>query len=97
MSQSKLEIIDDIKNHFSGISYKQCYVGITKNVKSRLFGDHNVSKDNGHWIYRIAQNDDIAREVEQYFLNAGMDGGGGGGDNESKTIYAYKITSETCE
>jgi hypothetical protein len=95
MAQSKQEIVDDIAAHFKGIAYKNCYVGITSDVESRLFGDHNVSMANGHWIYRTALSNSVAREIEQHFLNAGMNGGPGGGDAASKIIYAYKKTSYT--
>jgi len=95
MAKSKQEIIDDIAAHFKGIAYKNCYVGITSDVESRLFGDHNVSKENGHWIYRTASSNSVAREIEQHFLDAGMDGGPGGGDATSRIVYAYKKTSYT--
>ena len=95
MAKSKQEIINDITNHFRGISYKNCYIGITSNIESRLFGDHNVSRENGHWIYRTASSASVAREIEQYFLDKGMDGGSGGGDENSRIVYAYKKTSTT--
>ena len=92
---TKQDIINAIANYFSGETYSQCYVGITSDVDSRLFGDHNVSKEHGRWIYRTATSHTIAREVEQHFLDAGMDGGAGGGDASSKIVYAYKKTSTT--
>ena len=97
MAKSKQEIIDDITNHFKGKAYKDCYVGITSDINSRLFGDHNVSKDKGkgHWIYGGASSNSVAREIEQHFLDAGMDGGPGGGDKASTIVYAYKKTSAT--
>jgi hypothetical protein len=66
-----------------------------RKVHSRLFGDHNVSKEHGHWIYRTASSNSVAREVEQHFLDAGMDGGPGGGDATSRIVYAYKKTPYT--
>jgi hypothetical protein len=95
MAKTKQEIINDIANHFKGTAYSGCYIGITSNVDSRLFGDHNVSKESGYWIYRTASSHTIAREIEQDFLDAGMDGGGGGGDETSKIVYAYNKTSST--
>lgn len=95
MAKSKQEIIDDVTGHFKGAAYKNCYVGITSDVESRLFGDHNVSKENGHWIYRTASSNSVARDVEKHFLNAGMDGSTGGGDYTSKIVYAYRKTSST--
>jgi hypothetical protein len=95
MANSKQEIINNISNHFKGIAYKNSYVGVTSDANSRLFGDHNVSKDNGHWIYRSAFSDSVAREIEKHLLDAGMDGAPGGGDETSKIVYAYKKTSYT--
>ena len=95
MAKTKQVIINDITNHFKGKTYSGCYVGITSDVDSRLFGDHNVSKEKGHWIYKAASSNTVAREIEQHFLDAGMDGGGGGGDETSKIVYAYKKTSST--
>jgi hypothetical protein len=84
MVKTKQEIINDIASHFKGKVYSDCYIGITSDVDSRLFGYHKVSKENGHWIYRTASSLTVAREIEQYFLDAGMDGGGGGGDEASR-------------
>jgi hypothetical protein len=97
MAKSKEQIIDEITEHFKGYAYSNCYVGITEDAKDRLFNEHNVSKENGHWIYRTANSEKIAREIEQHFLDAGMDGGGGGGTGNSNIVYAYKKTSETKE
>jgi len=47
------------------------------------------------WIYVTASSDTVAREIEQLFLDAGMDGGSGGGDKTSKVVYTYKKTSST--
>ncbi len=93
--KSKQEIVDAIAAHFRGTPYGDCYVGITSDVKSRLFGDHHVSEQDGHWIYRTASSNGVAREIEQYFLDAGMDGGEGGGDSSSTIVYAYEKTSGT--
>jgi len=87
---TKNQIIAAITNHFRGHAYRQCYVGITSDAQKRLFTEHNVPRSTGHWIYRTADTNAIAREVEQHFIDAGMDGGGGGGDYRSKTVYAYK-------
>ena len=57
MAQTKQEIIADIANHFKNKVYSSCYVGVTSDVDDRLFGDHNVSKKNGYWIYRTAISD----------------------------------------
>jgi hypothetical protein len=93
-------IINEINNHIS-ISgkryYSDFYVGITKNVEQRLFGDHNVSRDNSWWIYRIAETEEIARAVEKHYLDLGMRGGSGGGDDDSNIVYCYVVTPTTIE
>ena len=94
MANSKQEIIDDITIYFKDTVYKDCYIGITSDVDSRLFGDHNVSKENG-WIYRYASSDNLSREIEQHFLYKVMDGGSGGGDEDSIFVYAYQKTTTT--
>jgi hypothetical protein len=95
MAKSKQAIINAITKHFKGRAYKNCYVGITSAIESRLFSEHNVSKENGHWISQTASSNNVAREIEQHFLDAGMDGGPGGGDDTSKIVYAYLKTSYT--
>jgi len=95
MKKTKEQIASEISKHFEGFSFRECYVGITSNVQTRLFNDHSVSKEYGHWIYVTAGSSDDARAVERYFLKAGMDGGSGGGDVSSMIIYAYKKMSYT--
>lgn len=95
MLESKENIIKQITKHFKGKKYNGCYVGIAKDAKNRLFQQHNVDKENGHWIHSTASSDKVAREIEDHFIEAGMKGGGGGGDEESKMVYAYKKTSST--
>jgi hypothetical protein len=73
------------------------YAGITDDPEKRLFTDHNVQRNGGSWIYRDAGTEDTARDVEQHLLDAGCDGGPGGGSGSSKYVYAYKKTSTTNE
>lgn len=90
------EINDYVIGKCGGGKYNAYYVGITKNIDNRLFGDHKVP--NIHcWIYRQAADDTDARAVEKYFLDKGMQGGGGGGDIDSVYVYVYKIASFTNE
>jgi hypothetical protein len=88
-------IISDISARFSGQRYKDCYIGIAADARDRLFNGHGVSEDSGLWIYRTAVGHRVARNVEQHFLNAGMDGGPSGGDQSTRQVYAYKKTSST--
>jgi hypothetical protein len=71
------------------------YVGITKNPGRRLFGDHKVPINEDTWIYSEAPDSETARAVESHFLAQDFDGGPGGGDTESKFVYAYRKTALT--
>jgi hypothetical protein len=98
MAKTKKEIIADINSHIKeeGSGYRAWYCGITSDPKSRLFTEHNVSDKNAWWIYRQASSAQIAREIEDFFVNeCGTDGGPGGGDETSKYVYAYKKTAST--
>ena len=100
MAKTAKEIITDIDAHLqksSAKNYSDFYIGITKNKEGRLHGDHNAP-EKGHWfISRKAINDEEARKVEAHFLNKRMDGGDGGGDDESVFVYCYRISDKTKE
>lgn len=91
----KARIVKDIEDHFQGKNYSNCYVGIAADARDRLFNGHGVSQENGHWIIRTADGHRVARDVEQHFINAGMDGGPSGGDASTRKVYAYLKTSST--
>lgn len=79
-------------------NYANWYVGIAANPADRLFNGHGVFKDQGYWIYRTAENSPEARAIENYFINTlKTDGGSGGGDYMSRSIYAYRKTNYTRE
>lgn len=91
------EIIQSFQNYIylnSGI-YREWYIGVTADPDQRLFTDHNVDKQNDKWTHAPAENNEVARSVEKYFLDLGCDGGTGGGDYTSKTAYAYKKNTHT--
>lgn len=95
MAESKEKIIKDIANCFKGIPYKNCYIGITSDPERRLFVEHKVSRESGRYIYRTASSHAVAREIERYFVEKGMQGGTGGGDKDSRIVYAYQKTKYT--
>lgn len=100
MAQTKEKIIQEIDSHIQKehSGYRNWYVGIAKDPRDRLFNDHNVTEHGGWWIYREAYSDTSAREVESFFLDyKGTQGGPGGGDEDSRFVYAYRITSATKE
>ena len=94
------EIIDAINAHLQKSfknKWNDFYVGITDNIDERLHGFHKVPKE-GHW-YRWckADSEQIARDVEKYFLEKGMDGDTGGGDSDTVFVYCYEIGYDTKE
>ena len=76
---------------------KKLYIGITSDVNRRLFGFHNVDEEHNLWIHCPADNIRTARMVEKYFLDLGMQGGDGGGNDNSTTVYCYEVTKYTRE
>ena len=94
-AKAKTDINAHILKH--GGVYSKWYAGIAKDPEERLFTDHKVSKTKGTWIHRKCSTDTVSRRVEKHFLDKGCKGGPGGGDSSTKYVYAYKITSSTCE
>ncbi len=98
MASSKEEIIKNFKEHIkkSDSPYSSWYVGISKDARDRLFIDHKVKEKNAWWILDQASSTQIAREIEDYFVNTlGTSGGPGGGDEDADMVYAYKKKSYT--
>lgn len=86
--QIKQDIIDFICQE--GGAYSDWYVGISEDPERRLFIEHNVRKENGY-IARLAYSSEVARQVEDYFVNIiGTDGETGGGGVDANGVYAYK-------
>ena len=91
-------IIKEIEEYIAkcGGVYSSWYVGIASNHRTRLFQDHNVSEQNDAWIFRGASSSNEARTIEDYFHNVRhAKGAGGGGDNTTTIVYAYRITPST--
>ncbi len=91
------KIIQDFEEYMTkyGGSYDVWYIGITSDINQRLFVEHQVHENGDVWIYTPADSNEIARSVEKYFVDLGCDGGTGGGDNSSKTVYSYKKNLHT--
>ena len=82
MTKPKETIKSEVKEHIRscGGKYSEWYVGIASGPRQRLFNDHDVDEKNGSWIFRKCESSDVARDIEEYFINTlGTDGGSGGG------------------
>ena len=100
MAKDYQTIVDEINDHLSKSGkryYSEFYIGITNAVNRRLFKEHNVTKEKAWWIYRTAKDSVIAREVEKHFLDMGMRGNDGGGNEESNIVYCYAVSPTTVE
>ena len=100
MEQTEAELIDEIEGHIEnrGGAFSSWYVGIAADARDRLFNDHSVEEEGDKWIFRKATSSSVARTVEKYFIEEkGTKGGPGGGDENSKFVYAYKSQRHTRE
>ena len=98
MTKSKQEIINDIEGHIqrAGGGYRSWYVGISKDARDRLFRGHGVKEKGNWWICSRASSAQVAREIEDFFVNTlGTDGRAGGGDETADIVYAYKKAAHT--
>lgn len=68
--------------------YPYWYIGVTDNPDERKSGHKSNGKDVTHWRSWPASSEAIARSVERYFKDSGMDGGTGGGKNPTY-VYIY--------
>ena len=89
--------IENYRREYGKSVAKRLYIGITNDVERRLFGFHRVPRRNYWWIYLPADDDETARRVERHFIEAGMQGGAGGGNENSKIVYCYEVSTETRE
>lgn len=97
---TKVQIIADINSHLQKSKkqyYSDFYIGITNDIERRLFEEHKVSKDYGWGIYRNGDTKAVAQAVEEYYLDKGMQGDTGGGNEDTTYVYCYEITDYTVE
>ena len=93
------EAVNEVQSYMAGVggNWSDWYVGITSDIKSRLFGEHGVDEKTDRWIFRLCVNSATARQAEDYFVKKGTKGDTGGGDYSSNFLYAYLVTSKTRE
>lgn len=85
---NKQELINAIEKKKGSTEYSIWTIGIT-NDPDRRKGEHESDGKNvTYWKHWKADSEKIAREVETYFLDKGMKGGGGGG-NTPTWVYVF--------
>ena len=96
MSNSQIE--NEIANFISVQTPENTYIGITDNITQR-FRQHNLLADGSldpidariAWLHRDAGSEQIARNIENFFLDrfrGKIQGGSGGGQNPHH-VYVY--------
>ena len=94
------EIVSYINTHLEKSGkryYSDFYIGISKDAVKRMFEEHHVDKKHSWWVYCTADTSDVARKVEKHYLDLGMRGSDGGGDNTATMVYCYVVTPTTAE
>ena len=76
-------------------AHKEWYIGVSKDAKSCLFKTHRVLKKGDWWLYRQAHSSDTAKNIKTYFIELGVDGAPGGGDEKADWVYLYKKNDYT--
>jgi len=77
-------------------SMSEWYVGTTHEPYRRIFNDHRVPPDYKAHTCLVVESADTARAIESFFLeNVKTDGGQGGGDENSRFVYAFLKTNGT--
>jgi len=81
------------------LPYREWYVGIASNGRDRVFNQHGVKERTDKWIIcQPLPTSTEAREVEAYFVDdLKTDGGKSGGDETTRTVYAYHKEAHTTE
>jgi hypothetical protein len=92
-------IINGIENYIlgNGGPFSAWYCGVAADPRRRVLVDHNVNETSGRWTASDCGTDTAARAVELYFLSKGCKGGPGGGDRDTRYVYAYRITPTTIQ
>lgn len=80
-----------------GVSSSAWYVGIATDPRERLFSDHGVQEKGDAWKFVDCGSDAAARWLEQHFLGRGCRGGSGGGDQQTRYFYMYRVGPHTSE
>jgi len=85
--------IETYMSKFEG-DYSDWFVGITKNLDEGLFELHKV-EETGIWISFGADTEDVAKKVEEYFLEKKTDGNPKTLEENTRIVFVYKKNSNT--
>lgn len=89
------KIIRHIETH--GEEFDRWYVGITSDVKLRMFITHNIG-DSEVSTYENVKTQQATEEIVKYIVaHYKTQGGFGGGDGSATYVYAYKIMPWTIQ
>ena len=86
---------DDIVQHLRGfIEEHVCaphewYVGLATDAEENLFQYHKVDRQRDSWIYRMAENPEVAWSVQHYLLKLGCHGETRPKESAATMIYVY--------
>lgn len=98
MDMKAKKIVSEILAHIGTDVRTTWYAGIATDPEDCLFVRHKVNKANRrNWVWHRAKSNKAARKAERRLLSAGLDGGPGGGDENTKSVYAYKKSSTTSQ
>jgi hypothetical protein len=94
---STYQVFGEIKAYIlnKGENYRNWYVGITDDARSRLFVDHGVSEKNDAWIFRKCDNNQAAKRIKETLVKMGCEGAAGGWDEDTTSVYAYLKSPNT--
>ena len=93
-------ILNDIERHIltcTGKFYSEYYIGIIHDPRGQLFSEHHVDEKSDCWTYHRAIDLKSAREAKKHFLDKGMKGALGDGNDYSIYVYCYHMTTKTVE
>ena len=93
-------IIENIESFLTvspGKGYNDYCIGTTNDPKLRMFTAHNVSEEEGYWMYEEVALTAEANAAEKIFIEKGMKSNPGNGDRESRYVYCYLRTEQTVE
>lgn len=91
------DIIIDFQGFMQQHGHKpaEWYVGIAADAEHHLFEHHKVNRTFDSWIYRVADNSEIARVVHETCLKWKCQGQSYPGDFRGVAVYAYLRSNNT--